>query len=346
MKTISENIQMNLPLPKTLNSYLQASRIGTFDIETTGLSSKNSLVVLTGFVIFDLEKGTTQVKQFFAEHPGEEKEVLTASLGVLESLDMVITYNGNNFDYPFVKDRLARYRMPSYAMPYNLDLYIAIKKNFHLKDAIKKSMGSLSQKSIEKYMGIEGERIDQIDGGKSVNLYNVYQERPSAQLEALILRHNYDDVLQLARLCAIIKSMDLPMTMYSLGFISDSCKIESINITSDLYLEGSILENCSSYISFPTTHAPYSISIDEGSVLSPTSPFKVSLTGKKIKDFVVFDLEKIFNKINPKLLERRDVKEGFIIVKNGSSINFDGIIALIQAFISLVMSPIIEEIKK
>ena len=53
-----------------------------FDIETTGLSWKNSMVFLIGFLKMDFEKDKWILEQWFLEDPSEEKELLKKYQGV------------------------------------------------------------------------------------------------------------------------------------------------------------------------------------------------------------------------------------------------------------------------
>ena len=77
-------------------------RTGVLDIETTGLDPSRNRFILGG--LYDCS--TCTIHQYFAEKRSEEPEALAGFLSVLDSLDMVITYNGRHFDMPFIEKRL------------------------------------------------------------------------------------------------------------------------------------------------------------------------------------------------------------------------------------------------
>ncbi len=71
-----------------------------FDIETTGLSSRNAGVYLIGYAVYENEKW--QLRQLFAERMSDELKILKAACDLLSSYDAVVTFNGDNFDIPFI----------------------------------------------------------------------------------------------------------------------------------------------------------------------------------------------------------------------------------------------------
>ena len=172
-----------------------------FDIETTGLSAqRGNKIILTACLIPD-RKGVT-ITQFFAENPYEEDRVIMATMDFLkdEGVDYLITYNGLSFDIPFMKQRLEMKNLPYVLNMYEFDLYNFIRSNTDLKSQI----GSLSQKNIEQYFGINSNRKDVISGRESVKLFAEYTLNQDSVIEKIILTHNREDVLQLCHLLSII----------------------------------------------------------------------------------------------------------------------------------------------
>lgn len=172
-----------------------------FDIETTGLSAqRGNKIILTACLIPD-RKGVT-ITQFFAENPYEEDRVIMATMDFLkdEGVDYLITYNGLSFDIPFIKQRLEMKNLPYVLNMYEFDLYNFIRSNTDLKSQI----GSLSQKNIEQYFGINSNRKDVISGRESVKLFAEYTLNQDSVIEKIILTHNREDVLQLCHLLSII----------------------------------------------------------------------------------------------------------------------------------------------
>jgi len=87
-----------------------ATRIATLDIETTGFDAATAETVAIGVGLH--ERGTpgsdTSLDCFYRETVDDEAEII---LGVAEQLadyeaDLLVTYNGADFDLPFLRDRL------------------------------------------------------------------------------------------------------------------------------------------------------------------------------------------------------------------------------------------------
>ena len=219
MKHIIQQYDEPIYKSSSFDFYFGGLRIGVLDIETTGLSPATSKFILGG--LFNLQTNT--MHQIFAENRGEEKEALKAFYAELSELDMVITYNGKHFDMPFIEKRMracgiketcAESVSIAPALPYNLDIYLVV--NGH--SPIKKLVPNLKQKTVESYMGLWQSRTDEISGAESVELYNRYEKTGSSELEAKILLHNCDDVLQLTRLIKVLGKCDIHKAMYHLGF--------------------------------------------------------------------------------------------------------------------------------
>ena len=92
-------------LPELLNCLPE--EILFLDIETTGLSPKNSDIYLIGVAYF--QGHTWHVSQFFAESPEHECEILNAFLNLAKSFKYVLHFNGDRFDIPFIQDKIEKY---------------------------------------------------------------------------------------------------------------------------------------------------------------------------------------------------------------------------------------------
>ena len=75
-----------------------------FDIETTGLSPKNSFVYLIG-VLFQNDK-KWQLTQWLAESQKDEAALFTAFFCFLKNFRFLIHFNGDAFDLPFLKKKM------------------------------------------------------------------------------------------------------------------------------------------------------------------------------------------------------------------------------------------------
>jgi len=196
-------------------NYYRSMSAAAFDIETTGLSPEKSIVILAGFAL-PCEEGMA-VKQFFAEDPSEEADVLEAAAEMIESLDTVITYNGTSFDMPFVERRRDLLRITDrhiYRPVHNLDLLTLVRRY----SDIRRFTPNLRQKTLEEFIGLWETRTDEIGGGEIISAYYDYLDGFDGAVRDKILLHNSDDVLQLYRLLKVIEKTDFHRAASETGF--------------------------------------------------------------------------------------------------------------------------------
>ncbi|MCI8401236.1 MAG: ribonuclease H-like domain-containing protein [Lachnospiraceae bacterium] len=182
-----------------------------FDIETTGLSARTSHLYLIGCLFTDGR--TFHLKQWFATDPGEEKEVLTAFSDYLKTLPescLLLHFNGNVFDLPYLRHRMERFRLPFLPDRFqSMDLYRSLRP---YKAVL--GLPSLRQKAVESYLGIV--RTDPFDGGQLIAVYEDYvSSRSDLGLKALLL-HNAEDVRNMPKLLAALSISDYMEADYSL----------------------------------------------------------------------------------------------------------------------------------
>ncbi len=173
-----------------------------FDIETTGLSPKNSDLYLIGAGYFT--DGSWQIDQFFANDSSEAKDVLIAFAGLTRKFLKVVSFNGDKFDIPFLQAKYADHEMLD---PFNrlssVDLYKCVKPY-----KLQLGIPDCKQKTVELFLGID--RDDRYDGGKLISLYKDYTVSKSETLLKPLLLHNFEDVKGMMRL--------LPMLYYDRFF--------------------------------------------------------------------------------------------------------------------------------
>lgn len=162
------------------------------DIETTGLSAGNSMIYLIG-TAYNTDNGIT-VRQWFADNPGDEYELLGALFAWLSDYDTLITYNGDSFDLPFLRKK---------AKQLHLDCPIEQKRSIDALKEIKAAakllrLENYQQKSVEHFLGIP--RKDRLSGSELIALYKAYViSLDNTQMELLLL-HNLEDILGLIKL--------------------------------------------------------------------------------------------------------------------------------------------------
>ena len=119
-------------------------------IETTGLAKDESFIFLIGAARFSPEG--YQLSQWFAETPGQEKEILTAFLSWLAGKGgTLVHFNGNAFALSFLRHRCALYGLePSFDACASLDLY---RSAASLKDVLR--LSHLRQTELEAFFGCQ-----------------------------------------------------------------------------------------------------------------------------------------------------------------------------------------------
>lgn len=182
-------------IDKIINENINLDNTFIFDIETTGLNSKYCKIILIG-ILYNCQ-GETVIKQFFAESENEEKDILQAFVDEISRFKSHVTYNGLNFDIPFINYRLKKH---------NIGFHLNKDDDFDILKFIRPFKNSLKLKdcslhTIENFFGIS--RTDTIDGSESINLYKQYVEFKDNSTLDLILLHNYEDIFNLSKLLEI-----------------------------------------------------------------------------------------------------------------------------------------------
>lgn len=206
-----------------------------FDIETTGLNSNYCKVILIG-ILFN-QGNKTIIKQFFANSEDDEKELLLSFVDNIKNYKNHITFNGLNFDIPFLNNRLKKHNV-DFSLSKNDDIDILklirpFKENLSLSDC--------KLKTIEKYLGIE--RADTISGKESVELYKEFENTQDIKLKEKILLHNYEDIYYLGHMLKIrdiiyskLNSIDININNFDYKLILNKYKtnknILSVNFIS------------------------------------------------------------------------------------------------------------------
>ena len=324
MKRFEDEFEMDEFRNRVLDVYFGGLTICAYDIETTGLFPRSDRIMLTG--ILTVKDGHAKAQQFFAETLNDEKAVIDATLSALKKADVILTYNGRSFDTPFTVTRAAHYGIAA-DMPYDLDLFTVVSGY----SEIKKFTGSLSQKSIEKFMGKSNVRDDRIDGRESIRLYEQYLESPSYALEKTIMLHNHDDICQLYRIFPVIRQTDFHRAMSRMGFPAGKYMIRSIRVTSSgLFVKAERKEDPVDYISFPTESAPYSLR------MSSSGDVELDVPGKAVGgNTLVIDAEKILRGLSARdgvsdetcsVLSELDkypsYEKGYLILRGESRVNY------------------------
>lgn len=331
MKRFEDEFDIDEFSSRALDMYFGGLSLCVYDIETTGLFPRNDMIMLTG--LLTIKDGHATAHQYFAETPSDEKKVLEATLNQLKHADYILTYNGRSFDTPFTEKRAAHYGIAA-DMPYDLDLFTIVSGY----SEIKKFTGSLSQKSIERFMGKAPGRDDKIDGRESIRLYNQYLSSPSYALEKTIMLHNHDDICQLYRILPVIRQTDFHRAMSRMGFPAGDFNVVNYRITSsELSVNAIRKTDPIDYISFPTATAPYSLRMS-----SVTGVTELEIPGEHIADdALIIDAKTILeNSADPEISHKAldefsnypSFQNGYLILKQNGKINYLETNLFIKAF--------------
>ena len=175
-------------------------KICFMDIETTGLSKKHHQIYLIGFLIYDYKTKLWQLTQFFCDSSSDEELILKEFMKELKKYKYLITYNGDNFDIPFLNEKLKKYSIKEIEIE-SIDLYQVLRKN---KNFI--SFPNLKLKTIEKELGID--RRDTFTGFECIEFYKNYLITKSTNFFNYIIQHNQDDLYSMPKLLRVFQLIE------------------------------------------------------------------------------------------------------------------------------------------
>lgn len=215
------------------------------DIETTGLSPKNSTIYLIGCAFF--KDNTWHLKQFFANERGDEEKIVTAFITFARGYRVLLHFNGNRFDLPFIQFKCERFHIdnPLESMD-SIDIYKRIAPYKNLL-----GIPDCKQKTIELFLGID--RKDIYSGGELIKFYKDYLINPSEKNYQLLLLHNADDVRGMFGLLPALYYHDffnMIMSQKVIIFKTDAPEYPQVR-TGFLVDEGSENENPDAVIDLP-----------------------------------------------------------------------------------------------
>ena len=196
-----------------------------FDIETTSLSAKNGHIYIIA-VLYKISESKYNFIQWFADSLLDEQKLLTEFKDFIKDFNLLIHFNGDSFDIPFINKAALSYGMePFLSELKSMDIYrkaCPLKKVFELS--------SIKQKSIEEYFVIN--RKDLYNGGEFISMYNIYILEKNKELLYTLLLHNEEDVLGLLSILPLLAyyklfEADIDYKAYELGdsYITFSCSL-------------------------------------------------------------------------------------------------------------------------
>jgi hypothetical protein len=315
-----------------LRFYFDGLKPGVIDIETTGLDPDRSRFILGGLV--RPEPWGKGLIQFFAESKEEEAQLICSWLSELTDLDVLISYNGDHFDLPFLKKRLRHSRVPAGEFPLfqSLDLYRILDRYSNFR----KLLPNLKQKTVEAFLGMWPDRADEISGADSVVLYHQYLRTGEPAIRDTILLHNKDDILQLSRLMKVFEKLDLHKIMFHNGFIVADCDRK-------IYIQNIWLRKDSVFVSGVHKNIPLDyrcwLESHEAAFSAKYRTFTLRIPRKNKKNFSYIDLEEFV--FDCSALEKYPgCESGCLLVESGGDVNY----AEVNHLIKILLIEILKEI--
>jgi hypothetical protein len=186
---ISKRYSQSHPLQLYLSCISGTNNLLFMDIETLGLRYKP--LILIG-IAETTEKGLI-INQYLLRNLKEEIAVLDAFNSHLEDDIVFVTFNGRNFDLPFIESRLLFHGIKNKLKKPHLDLLHFSRRQW------KSQLPNCRLKTLEKHLfGVE--RDDDIPSSLIPNFYHSYLKTGNIGPLVPILEHNREDVITLAKI--------------------------------------------------------------------------------------------------------------------------------------------------
>lgn len=184
------------------NCLLKREHTLYFDIETTGLNSRRSHLYLLGTMW--KEKDHIILRQWFAERPSDEENILREFLTLAEDFSSLVHFNGATFDLPYLCNKAAYYEIDNTHlknMPATdlYQLYRPLKKLLMADD--------MKLTSLQQLCGYC--RKDHHTGKELIKVYESYLQTADPDAQKILEQHNYDDIAGMAWIEQLSPLLDL-----------------------------------------------------------------------------------------------------------------------------------------
>ena len=177
MKTLKNPILSDTT--KELASFFEAPQdILFFDIETTGFSARSACVYLIGCAY--LTTNGWETRQFFAETPDDEADVLQQFFSFAASFPVMVHFNGTTFDVPFLQTRAKKFGLSFVPASVQHDIYKKIspyKNLLHLPGCRQKQL----EEFIRRFSANVAKSKQTTSRKKMLEKLNVEEIRPSSR---------------------------------------------------------------------------------------------------------------------------------------------------------------------
>lgn len=242
-----------------------------FDIETTGFSGETSSLYLIGCACY--RENHWQLYQWFADTEEAEPELLHAFFSFLGDFSILVHFNGDSFDIPYLIKRCRHYGLPyDFSGVTSLDIYRKIKPYKELLE-----LESLKQKAIEQFLGIF--RTDPYSGGQLIKVYQDYLTTGEDFLYNMLILHNKEDLEGMPLILPILNYCDMLEGRFSFAGQS-SHTIHDIFGSPETCLELTYESPCSVPAPWSVSNGTFTLSCDGNRLVC-----SISLTEGELKYF-------------------------------------------------------------
>ncbi|WP_337642909.1 ribonuclease H-like domain-containing protein, partial [Anthropogastromicrobium sp.] len=196
------------------------------DIETTGLTPATSSIYLIGAVYH--QQMEWHIRQWFSDSLNSEQEILEDFFSFIKNYQVVVSFNGETFDIPFLKKCAAAYGLNTDALDNirSFDLYRHLRP---VKTLLQ--LENLKLATLESYLNIS--RLDQATGKEMIAVYHDYLETGDKRLYQVLLLHNEDDLKALPQIMPLLSYLDIFRSEWTLAGYSLSTASSSLTIVVD-----------------------------------------------------------------------------------------------------------------
>lgn len=183
---ITRRRTLNLPDTYPLERIGKLTELLFFDIETTGFSGDYSTLYLIGCTYY--KDSHWHLIQWFADTINAETELLQHFFEFIKDYRVLIHFNGDGFDIPYLLKRCGRLNLPyDFSGIRSFDIYKKCKPYRKLL-----GLENLRQKSIEQFLGVR--RQDKYNGGELIEVYQDYLRSHADLLYDMLILHNAEDL--------------------------------------------------------------------------------------------------------------------------------------------------------
>lgn len=207
------------------------------DIETTGLTPATSSVYLIGAVYH--QQMEWHIRQWFSDSLTSEQEILEDFFSFLRNYQVVVSFNGETFDLPFLKKCAAAYGLETDVLDNirSFDLYRHLRP---VKPMLKPE--NLKLTTLENYLDIP--RQDQATGKEMITVYKDYLETRDDRLYQVLLLHNEEDLKAMPQIMPLLSYLDIFRSEWTLAGFSLSTTSSSLTIVVDCSVKVPVAVTC------------------------------------------------------------------------------------------------------